>query len=57
MAYLPKTKVIKGKTFRLHNDYLRHDTAQWEGEKLRSKGWTVYIVKILGLYGVYKRRT
>lgn len=56
MSYLPKFKVFDGERFRLHGDYLKHGTAVWEGDKLRSKGWRVRIVRILGLYGVYKRR-
>ncbi len=56
MAFLPKTKVFGGKRYRLSNDYLKRETAEWEVGKLRSKGWKVRIVKQLGLYGVYKRR-
>ena len=56
MAYLPKTRIYDGKRYRLYNDYLKLDTAEWEAGKLRSRGWKVRITKILGLYGVYKRR-
>lgn len=57
MAYLPKTKVFDGKRYRLHDDHLKLDTAEWEAGKLRSKDWSVRIVKMLGLHGVYKRRS
>lgn len=56
MSYLEKTRVFDGQRFRLHDDYLKHSTAEWEASKLRSKHWKVRIVKRLGLYGVYKRR-
>lgn len=56
MAYLPRTRVFDGKQFRLHDDYLKLSTANWEAGKLRSKGWKVRVVKLVGLYGVYKRR-
>lgn len=56
MSYLPKIKVFGGKRYRLYDDYLKGDTAEWEAGKLRSKGWKVRIVKQLGLYGVYRRR-
>lgn len=56
MAFLPRTKLFDGKRYRLFNDYLKLDTAEWEASKLRSKGWNVRIVKQLGLWGVYKRR-
>jgi len=56
MSYLPKTRIFNGKRYRLSNDYLKYDTAEWEASKLRSKSWKVRIVKQLGLYGVYKRR-
>jgi len=56
MAFLPKTRIFNGKRYRLHDDYLKRDTAEWEAGKLQSKDWKVQIVKQLGLYGVYKRR-
>ena len=56
MAYLPKTRMSAGKKYRLHDDYLKLHMANWEASKLRSKGWSVRIIKLLGLYGVYKRR-
>jgi len=56
MAFLPKTRVFNGERYRLHDDYLKLNSADWEARKLRSKGWSVRIVKQLGLYGVYKRR-
>ena len=56
MGFIPKTRTIDGKRYRLYNDYLKRDTAEWEAGKLRSKGWNVRIIKLLGLYGVYRRR-
>lgn len=56
MGYLPKTRVFKGERFRLYNDYLKRGTAEWEAGKLRSKGWRTKVIRLLGLYGVYKRR-
>ena len=56
MSYLPRTKTYNGKRYSLFNDYLKRDTAEWEASKLRSKDWQVRVVKLLGLYGVYKRR-
>ena len=56
MGLLPKTRTFDEEKFRLQNDYLRQGTAEWEASKLRSKGWKVRIIKLLGLYGVYKRR-
>ena len=56
MAYLPKTRIIDSKRYRLHDDYLKRGTANWEADKLRSEGWNVRIVRLLSLYGVYKRR-
>ena len=56
MAFLPKTRIYDSKRYRLHNDYLRLDTAEWQAGKLRSKGWKVRIARLLGLYGVYKRK-
>jgi len=56
MAHLPKTRIFNGERYKLHDDYLKWDTAEWEAGKLRSKGWKVRMVRILGLYGVYKRR-
>jgi len=56
MSYLPKTRQFDGKRYRLHNDYLKLSTADWEALKLRNKGWSVRVIKQLGLYGVYKRR-
>ena len=53
MPYLPKTRVFDEKRYRLHDDYLKSSQADWEAGKLRSKGWKVRIVKLLGLYGVY----
>jgi len=57
MSYLPKTRTFDGKRYSLYNDYLKKSTAEWEASKLRSKGWSVRTVKLLGLYGVYRRRT
>ncbi len=56
MAYLPKMKIFSGKRYRLHDDYLKQSTANWEADKLRSKGWNVRIIRLLSLFGVYKRR-
>ena len=56
MGYLPKTRIIDGKRYRLYDDYLKKGTADWEASKLRSKDWDVRVVKLLGLYGVYRRR-
>ena len=33
MAFLPKTKVFDGKRYRLFDDYLKLDTAEWEAGK------------------------
>jgi hypothetical protein len=56
MSYLPKTRTFNNKRFRLHGDYLTLSKAEWEANKLRSKGWKVRVIKLFGLYGVYKRR-
>jgi len=56
VAYLPKTKVFDGEQYRLHNDYLKKSTADWQASKLRSKNWRVRVVKLVGLWGVYKKR-
>lgn len=57
MSYLPKTKIFNGQRYKLHNDYLRQGDAEWAAAKLRSGNWRVRVVRMLGLYGVYKRRT
>ncbi len=53
-----KTKVRKfdGENYRLHSDHFTLSQAEREATKLRSKGWKARIVKVLGLYAVYKRR-
>ncbi len=56
MAYLPATKVFEGKTYRLHNDYLKKSQADNTAIMLRGKDWAVRVVRLLGLYGIYKRR-
>ena len=56
MSYLAKVRTFNGKRYKLHNDYLKSSTAEWEAGKLRSRGWKVRVIKQLGLYGVYKRR-
>lgn len=56
MSVFPKTKVFDGQRYRFYNDYLKKDNAEWEASKLRSRGWRTRITKLLGLYGVYRRR-
>lgn len=56
MSYLPKTRKIDGKNYRLHDDYLAKSKADGVALLLRGKGWAVRVVSIMGLYGVYKRR-
>jgi len=57
MSYLPRTRVVDGKRYSLHNDYLKREQAEWDANKLRNKGWTTRMFKILGLYAIYKRRS
>lgn len=56
MTFLPKTMKFSGVVYRLHDDYLKRSTADWEAAKLRSDGWRARVIKLVGLYGVYKRR-
>jgi len=54
---MPKTKDFNHKRYHYHNSYLKRDTAKWDAEKLRQKGWQTRTVKLLGLYVVYKRKS
>ena len=55
MSYLPKTRKFDGQLYRLHGEYLKRNTAEWEATKLRGSKWKTRIVQIV-LFGVYKRR-
>ena len=50
------TRKVEGKTYRQHNSYLRRQDAIREGEKLQSKGWSVRLNQVLGLWVIWKRR-
>ena len=56
MSYLPRTRVVDGKRYQLHSDYLKREQAEWDASKLRQKGWRTRMFKMLGLYAIYKRR-
>lgn len=56
MSYLPRTRVIGGKTYRLHDDYLMSGKANDAADRLRQKGWNARVIYIAGLWGVYKRK-
>lgn len=53
---LPKTRIFRGKRYRLHESYLKYYQAEMEVRKLKGKGWKAGIWKVLGLHVVYKRR-
>jgi hypothetical protein len=56
MSYLPRTRVIEGKRYSLHDDYLKRDDAKWNATKLKGKGYRVRTIRLMGLYGLYKRK-
>lgn len=52
-----RTRIIEGKRYKLHDSYLNRSKAVLDGSGLRAQGWNIRLVKVLGLWAVYKRRS